>query len=93
MSYFCESFKYQPIQIFFNSNSADIIRTCGITYNLRKTSNLPSDTVGYVCLRELTILNTGYNLNSSNNTLVLMDSHFIQETFTITPGNYTVTEL
>ena len=55
--------------------------------------NLPPDTIGYVALRELTIPNTNYNMNSSNNTLILIDSHFIQETFTITPGNYTVTEL
>ena len=94
MSYFRESFEYQPIQIFLNSNTADIIRSRGdITYNLRSPINLPADTIGYVALRELTIPNTNYNINSSNNTLVLMDSHFIQETFTITAGNYTVTEL
>jgi len=94
MSYFRESFEYQPIQIFLNSNCADVIRSRGdISYNLRRTINLPSDTIGYVSLRELTIPNTNYNISSSNNTLVLMDSHFIQETFTITPGNYTVNEL
>ena len=94
MSYFRESFEYQPIQIFLNSNTADVIRSRGdIIYNLRRTINLPSDTVGYVCLRELTIPNTNYGINNSNNSLVLMDSHFIQETFTITPGNYTVSEL
>jgi len=53
MSYFRESFEYQPIQIFLNSNSADFIRNRGdIVYNLRKTINLPADTVGYVALRE-----------------------------------------
>ena len=94
MSYFRESFEYQPIQIFLNSNTADFIRSRGdITYNLRRTINLPSDTIGYVSLRELTIPNTNYNINSSNNALVLMDSHFIEETFTITQGNYAVTEL
>ena len=94
MSYFRESFEYQPIQIFLNSNCADVIRSRGdISYNLRRTINLPSDTIGYVSLRELTIPNTNYNINTSNNSLVLMDSHFIQETFTITPGNYTVNEL
>ena len=94
MSYFRESFEYQPIQIFLNSNCADVIRSRGdISYNLRRTINLPSDTIGYVSLRELTIHNTNYNISSSNNTLVLMDSHFIQETFTRTPGNYTVNEL
>ena len=94
MSYFRESFEYQPVQLFLNSNTADVIQNRGnITYNLQRTINLPSDTVGYVCLRELTIPNTNYGINNSNNSLVLMDSHFIQETFTITPGNYTVTEL
>jgi hypothetical protein len=94
MSYFRESFEYQPIQIFLNSNVADVTRSRGdIVYNLKRTINLPADTIGYCCLRELTMPNTNYNLSSSNNTLVLMDSHFIQETFTITPGNYTVNEL
>ena len=64
-----------------------------MTYNLRKMINLPPDTIGYVALRELTIPNTNHNINSSNNTLVLINAHFIQETFTITPGNYTMSEL
>ena len=93
MSYFRESFQYQPIQLFPISNTADIIQSRGdITYNLRRTINLPPDTIGYISLRELTIPNTNYNLSTTNNTLVLVDSHFVQETFTITPSNYTVTE-
>ena len=44
-------------------------------------------------LQELTIPNTNYNLNTMSDTLVLMDFDFNQLSFTITVGNYTVTEL
>ena len=71
MSYFRESFEYQPIKLFLNSNSADIVRSRGdITFNLQRNINLPNGTIGYVSLNELTIPNTNYNINSSNNTLV-----------------------
>ena len=37
MSYFRESFKYQPMQMFLNSNATDIIRSCGdVTFNHRR---------------------------------------------------------
>ena len=79
MSYFRESFEYQPVQLVLNSNTADVIRSRGdITYNLKRTFNLPPETIGYVVLRELTTPNTNYKINSSNNTLVLKNSYFIQ---------------
>ena len=94
MSYFRESFEYQPIKMFLNSNAADIISSRGdITFNLRRDISLPSGTIGYVSLSELTIPNTNYNINTSNNKLVLLDSSMVATTFTVTPGNYTVTEL
>ena len=94
MSYYRESFELQPIKIFLNSNAADTIRSRGdITYNLRRTITLPSGTIGYVSLNELTIPNTNYNINSSNNVLVMTQFNGVPETFTVTPGNYTVTEL
>ena len=94
MSYYRESFELQPIKLFLNSNAADTIRSCGdITYNLRRTITLPSGTIGYVSLNELTIPNTNYNINSSNNVLVMTQFNGVPETFTVTPGNYTVTEL
>ena len=59
MSYFHESFEYQPIKLFLNSNSADNVRSHGdVTFNLRKNICLPSGTIGYVSLNELTIPNT-----------------------------------
>ena len=94
MSYFRESFEYQPIKMFLNSNAADIISSRGdITFNLRRDISLPSGTIGYVSLSELTIPNTNYNINTSNNKLVLLDSSMAATTYTVTPGNYTVTEL
>ena len=94
MSYFCESFEHQPIKMFLNSNAEDIIRSRGdITFNLRKNITLPIGTIGMVSLNELTIPNTNYNINSSNNTLVLLDSSGTSETFTRTLGNYTVSQL
>ena len=94
MSYYRESFELQPIKLFLNSNAADTIRSRGdITYNLRRTITLPSGTIGYVSLNELTIPNTNYNINSSNNVLVMTQFNGVPETFTVTPGNYTVTEL
>ena len=56
MSYFRESFEYQPVKMFLNSNAADVI-------------SLPSGIIGYVSL-SLTIPNANYNINTSNNTLV-----------------------
>ena len=94
MSYFRESFEYQPIKMFLNSNAADIISSRGdITFNLRRDITLPSGTIGYVSLSELTIPNTTYNINTSNNKLVLLDSSMVEKTLTVTPGNYTVTTL
>ena len=94
MSYYRESFELQPIKLFLNSNAANTIWSRGdITYNLRRTITLPSGTIGYVSLNELTIPNTNYNINSSNNVLVMTQFNGVPETFTVTPGNYTVTEL
>ena len=72
MSYYRESFEYQPIKLFLNSNSADIIQSRGdISFNLRRNISLPSGVTGYVSLNELTIPNTYYNINSTNNKLNL----------------------
>ena len=92
--YYRESFEYSPIKMFFNSNAADTITNRGnVTFNLRRNINLPNNVIGYVSLNELTIPNTNFNINSSNNSLVLLDRSLVPETFTITPGNYTVSQL
>ena len=94
MSYYRESFELQPIKIFLNSSAADTIWSRGdITYNLKRSITLPSGTIGYVSLNELTIPNTNYCINSSNNYLQLTQYGEAPESITITPGNYTVTEL
>ena len=98
MSIFRESFEYQPIKLFLNSNAADIILSRGdITFDLRRNITLPHGTIGYVSLNELTIPNTNYNINSSNNTLVLRgiknDTAVVDEIFEIDKGIYTVTQL
>ena len=87
MSYFCAFFKYQPIKMFLNSNAADVVQSRGdITLILEKHS-ITDYTIGYVSLNKLTIPNTNYNSNSSNNILLLTNSDSVQETFEITPGN------
>ena len=69
--YYRESFEYSPIKIFMNSSSADAITNRGnVTFNLRNTINLPNNVIGYVSLSGLTMPNTNYNINTSNNTLV-----------------------
>ena len=89
--YYRESFEYSPIKMFFNSNSADTIVTRGdVTFNLNRYINLPSHVIGYVSLNELTIPNTDYNINTSNNTLVLTDKTGTNTPFTVPAGNYTV---
>ena len=92
MSYFCEALGYQPIKMFLNSNAADIISSRGdITFDLRRDIALPSGTTVFVSLNELTIPNTNYNINTSNNTLVSHDSSLVETTLTATKGNYMVT--
>ena len=92
--YYRESFEYSPIKIFMNSNSADKITYRGdVTFNLRRNINLPNNVIGYVSRNELTIPNTQYNINSSNNSLTLIDIAAISETITIEEGNYTVSQL
>ena len=84
MPYFRELFEYQPIKLFINSNSADTIYDRGnIVFNVRKSIILNSNTIGYVSLNELTIPNTNYNIKSSNNTLVLLDSSLVSQTLTV----------
>ena len=97
MSYYRKSFEYQPVKLFLNSNSADIIQSRGdITFNLRRNISLPSVTIGYVSLNELSMPNTSYNINGTNNKLNLQviknNTNVITQLFTITPGNYTITQ-
>ena len=94
MSYYRESFEFQPIKLFLNLIAAGTISSRGdIMYNLRRTITLPSGTIGYVSLNELNIPNTNYNINTSNNVLVMTQYSGLPETYTVTPENYTVTEL
>jgi len=91
-TYYRESFEYPPIRMFFDTNGADtIVNNGNVGFILNQPIQLPTNVVGYVSLQELTIANTNYNINTSNNTLVLVDFASNTQTFTITPGNYTVT--
>jgi hypothetical protein len=91
-TYYRESFEYPPIRMFFDTNGADTVTNNGnVGFTLNQPIQLPTNVVGYVSLQELTIANTNYNINTYNNTLVLVDYANNTQTFTITPGNYTVT--
>ena len=53
MSYFRESFEYQPIKLFLNSDAADTTKNRGdLLFNLRRNITLPSGTIGYISLNE-----------------------------------------
>ena len=91
-TYYRESFEYPPIRMFFDTNGADTVTNNGnVGFTLNQPIQLPTNVVGYVSLQELTIANTNYNINTYNNKLVLVDNAANTQTFTITPGNYTVT--
>ena len=91
-TYYRESFEYPPIRMFLESASANSINNNGnVTFTLNQQIQIPNDVVGYVSLQELTIANTNYNIYAYNNTLVLIDYAGNTFTYTITPGNYTVT--
>ena len=91
-TYYRESFEYPPIHMFLDSSVANNITNNGsVNFNLNQKIQLPNNVIGYVSLQELTIANTNYNINTYNNTLVLVDYANNTQTFTITPGNYTVT--
>ena len=91
-SYYRESFEYTPIRMFLDSSVANVINTNGdVKFIFNQQVKIPNDVIGYVSLQELTIPNTNYNINTNNNTLVLVDYANNTETFTIIPGNNTVT--
>ena len=91
-SYYRESFEYSPIRMFLDSSVASTINNNGnVNFLLNQQVKIPNDVIGYVSLQEITILNTNYNTDTNNNTLVLVDYAANTQTFTITPGNYTVT--
>ena len=67
--------------MFLNSNAADVTHSRGdVTFNLRHNITLPTGTIEYVSLNELTIPNTNYNINSNHNKLVITNGTVTQET-------------
>ena len=86
-TYYRESFEYPPIRMFLESASANSISNNGdVNFLLNQQVKIPNDVIGYVSLQELTIENTNYNINTYNNTLVLVDYASNTQTFTITPA-------
>ena len=82
-TYYRESFDYPPIRMFLDSSVASNISNNGnVNFNLNQKIQLPNNVVGYVSLQELTIANTNYNINTYNNTLVLVDQANNTQTFT-----------
>ena len=64
-----------------------------VTLDCSQNINLPNNVIGYVRHNEFTIPNTNYSINTSNNTLVLQDYAGVSQTFTIQPGNNTLSTL
>ena len=60
-----DSSKHSPIEMFWNSNSADTINNRGdVTFNLQRNITLPNDVIGFCSLSELTKPNTIFNIHS-----------------------------
>ena len=94
-TYYRESFEYPPIRMFFDTNGADTVtNNDNVGLSLNQPIQLPTNVEGYVSLQELTIPNTNYNINTSNNKLVLVDYAGNTQTFTTSkftcPHTYTL---
>lgn len=90
------SHKYPPKRMFFSSEAADITVSRGdLTYVLRQPIVVDSDTATYMTLSMLTIPNTNYNVNTTNNTysISFTNASSVSYTNTIPVGNYTATSL
>lgn len=90
------SHKYPPKRMFFSSEAADITVSRGdLTYVLRQPIVVDNDTATYMTLSCLTIPNTTYNVNATNNTysISFTNASSVSYTNTIPIGNYTATSL
>ena len=68
--------------MFLESSVANtIINNSNVTFTLNQQIQISNDVVGCVSLQELTVANTNYNINSYNNTLVLVDYAGNTQTF------------
>ena len=73
-TYYRESFEYPPICMFFDTNGADSVTNNGnVNFTLNQPIQLPTNVIWYVSLQELTNAKTNYNINTNNNTFVLVD--------------------
>lgn len=92
--YYRESYRFPRFKMFFDSESADITVDRGnLTYMLQKPVFIPNDVTCYVQLAEMTIPNTGYNVDTGNNTLTFEDVDTSPYTITVPPGNYNANTL
>ena len=90
---FVLSHKYPSKRIFLSSKACDISVNRGdVTFVFRQAIHVPKETQVYLTLAEMTIPNSLYNINNSNNDInILMNN--VSYNYTITPSNYTATTL
>ena len=53
--------------------------------DLSFANSITNNVIGYICLQELAIATTNYNINTYNNKLVLVDEAVNTQTFTVQP--------
>ena len=90
---FVLSHKYPSKRIFLSSKACDISANRGdVTFVFRQAIHVPKETQTYLTLAEMTIPNSLYNINNSNNTISILMNN-VTYNYTITPSNYTATTL
>jgi hypothetical protein len=71
MSYYRESFIYPPLRVFLDlAGVYSYINFGNMAFVMEQPIKIPNNVIGYVSLREMTFLNSKYNINDTNNTLV-----------------------
>ena len=86
---FVLSHKYPSKRIFLSSKACDISVNRGyVIFIFRQAIHVPKETQVYLTLAEMTIPNSIYNVNNSNNTISILMNN-VSYNYTITPSNYT----
>ena len=86
---FVLSHKYPSKRIFLSSKACDISVNRGdVTFIFRQAIHVPKETQVYLTLAEMTLPNSIYNINNSNNNISILMNN-IYYTYTINPSNYT----
>jgi hypothetical protein len=92
---YVETHRKPPVQLFISSNSANVENSKGdLIYYFKNPIEAGQSNIIYANLQQVTMPNTQYNIDSSNNLLwVYYDATDTNVSFTVTEGNYTASTL